>query len=66
VSEYKEKSPQVLADLTGGWKIISSEIIPQSELIKTLCDGDLARTNRAVNALRRFITIGDLAGVCDG
>lgn len=57
------KSPQVLADLTGGWKIISDVSIPQPQLIKTLCDADLARSNNAVSTLKRFIPIDDFAGL---
>ena len=59
----KENSPQVLADLTGGIKIISDVSIPQNELVAVLCDADLSRTNYAVNTLRRFIPVGDHVGV---
>jgi hypothetical protein len=53
----QQKSPQVLVHLSDSIKIPSDTSISQSELIRTLCDGDLARTNYAVKTLRRFISI---------
>jgi hypothetical protein len=60
MSLANKKGPQVLADLTGAIKIISNTSISQPELIKTLCDADLSRTNYAVGTLRRFIQVHDL------
>ena len=58
--DQNEKSPQVLADLTGAIKILSDTSISQPELIKALCDADLSRANYAVGALRRHIQVHDL------
>lgn len=56
----QQKSPQVLADLTGGIQILSDTSISQDELVAMLCDGDLSKTNYAVSTLRRFIRVHDL------
>jgi hypothetical protein len=56
----QQKSPQVLAHLSDSIKILSDTSISQSELIRTLCDGDLSTTNYAVSALRQAIRVHDL------
>jgi hypothetical protein len=56
----KQKGPQVLADLTGGIQITSNRSISQNELIRTLCDADMATTNLQNSRLRRFILVSNL------
>lgn len=56
----KQEGPQVLADLTGGWKIISDVSISQNELVAMLCDGDSAEKHAKIQNLREWTPLENL------
>lgn len=58
--DQNKNSPQVLADLTGGWKIISDVSISQNELVAMLCDADSAEKHAKIQTLREWTPLEDL------
>ncbi|SHN77537.1 hypothetical protein SAMN02745215_02900 [Desulfitobacterium chlororespirans DSM 11544] len=57
-----KNGPQVLADLVSLIKKYCNVSISDPELIEKLCDGDLAVTNYAADALRYIVSV---EGICD-
>jgi len=55
----KQKSPQVVKDLTGGIQIISDTNISQKTIIELVFDADLATKDIQCQRLRSFFEIGD-------